>query len=318
MKDTQPTPVIEASGLTKRYNDSILAVDQLQMRVRRGEVYGFVGPNGAGKTTTLRMLVGLIRPTAGSAKVLGHPAGSAESIALVGAMIEEPAFYPYLSGRENLRVMALYAAVNDARIPFVLSEVELLHAADRRFETYSTGMKQRLGIAAALLKDPRLLILDEPTNGLDPEGIADMRRLVRRLADGNRTVLLSSHLMTEVEQICDRIGVIRQGRLIAEGTLNDLRGEPELRISAAPMDHARELVASLSGVGEVRSLNGTLMLAAGTVEPAEINRRLVTAGVSVSELTTVQTSLEEIFLGLTHQSNNEFQPPANKPAGVKS
>jgi ABC-2 type transport system ATP-binding protein len=314
MEQTQPQLVVEAKGLTKRYDESVLAVDQLEMRVRRGEVYGFVGPNGAGKTTTLRMLVGLIRPTAGAAKVLGHPAGSAASMAMVGAMIEEPAFYPYLTGRDNLRVMSRYAAVDEARIPAALDEVELSYAAHRRFETYSTGMKQRLGIAAALLKDPRLLILDEPTSGLDPEGIAGMRTLVRRLAGGDRTVLLSSHLMTEVEQICDRIGVIRTGRLIAEGTLSELRGEPELRIRATPLDRAREVVAALPRVGDVRSQNGTLVLAASAA-PAEINRRLVTAGISVSELTTVQTSLEEVFLGLTQGS----QPPADhETAGSKS
>ncbi|HTE60937.1 MAG TPA: ATP-binding cassette domain-containing protein, partial [Solirubrobacteraceae bacterium] len=187
--------VIETRGLTKRYGDAIVAVDDLELRVRRGEVYGFLGPNGAGKTTTLRMLLGLVRPTSGTAAVLGAPPGSPEGLARIGALVEAPAFYPYLSGRDNLRVLAGYAGVPEDRVEAVLDEVRLSDRAADRSSTYSLGMKQRLGVAAALLKDPELLILDEPTNGLDPGGMAEMRAFIRSLGEGGRTVVLSSHLM---------------------------------------------------------------------------------------------------------------------------
>jgi ABC-2 type transport system ATP-binding protein len=205
-------PVI-IRNLTKRYGD-LLAVDDLSLTVRAGEVYGFLGPNGAGKTTTLRILLGLMRPTAGSARTQGD----------VGALIEGPAFYPYLSGRTNLRVLARHAGVADERIDVVLDLVDLSGRQDDRYSAYSMGMKQRLGVAAALLKDPRLLVLDEPTNGLDPAGMADMRMLIRRLGAAGCTVLLSSHLLGEVEQICDRVGIISHGRLVREGTVAELRG----------------------------------------------------------------------------------------------
>jgi ABC-2 type transport system ATP-binding protein len=171
--------VIETRELGKRYDGRIVAVDKLSLRVQRGEVYGFLGPNGAGKTTTLRMLLGLVRPTSGSALVLGAPPGSPESLARVGALIESPTFYPFLSGRDNLRVLARYSGAPEARIEAVLGEVDLAGRAGDRFGTYSLGMKQRLGIAGALLKDPELLILDEPTNGMDPAGMAEMRGFIR-------------------------------------------------------------------------------------------------------------------------------------------
>ena len=215
--------VIETSALTKR-DGPVVAVDGLDLRVRRGDVYGFLGPNGAGKTTTLRMLVGLVRPTSGAAAILGEPPGAPPGLARIGALIEGPAFYPYLSGRDNLRVLAGHARVPPARIAAVLDEVALTARAGDRVATYSMGMKQRLGVAAALLKDPELLVLDEPTNGLDPAGMAEMRAFIRAQADGGRTVLLSSHLMSEIEQVSDRVGVIRAGTLIAEGTVEELRG----------------------------------------------------------------------------------------------
>ena len=192
--------------------------------MRRGEVYGFLGPNGAGKTTTLRMLLGLVRPTSGTAAVLGEAPGTPGGLARIGSMVEAPAFYPYLSGRDNLRVLARHAGVGEERVDAVLAQVDLSARADDRAATYSLGMKQRLGVAAALLKDPELLILDEPTNGLDPAGMAEMRAFIRSLGDGGRTVVLSSHLMGEVEQVSDRVGVIRDGSLVAEGTVEELRG----------------------------------------------------------------------------------------------
>ena len=296
--------VIETRGLTKRYGERVTAVDGLDLRVRRGEVYGFLGPNGSGKTTTLRMLVGLARPTAGTALVLGAPPGAPSGLARIGAMIETPAFYPYLSGRDNLRVLAGYTGVPPAQVDAVLAEVELSGRAMDRFGTYSLGMKQRLGVAAALLKDPELLILDEPTNGLDPAGMAEMRELIRDLGRGDRTVLLSSHLMTEVEQVCDRVGVIRRGTLVAEGTVEELRSRPRLRVRAEPLAQAERLVASLPGVEGVAVVDGVLRIETDAADAAAINRALVGAGVAVSELSVERASLEEVFLDLTQEGRD--------------
>jgi ABC-2 type transport system ATP-binding protein len=291
--------VIETRALTKRYGDSMLAVDDLALRVRRGEVYGFLGPNGAGKTTTLRMLLGLVRPTSGDAAVLGAKPGSPEGLARIGAMIEAPAFYPYLSGRDNLRVLARYAGVAEDRVETVLAEVGLSARAADRSTTYSQGMKQRLGVAAALLKDPELLILDEPTNGLDPAGMAEMREFIRSLARTGRTVVISSHLMGEIEQVSDRVGIIRHGALVAEGTVDELRGRAGLIVRAAPQAEAARLIGALPGVDEVTRVDGLLEVAVDTSAAAAINTVLVEAGVAVSELYAEKTSLEDIFLELT-------------------
>jgi len=297
--------VIETRALTKRYGDAIVAVDDLHLCVRRGEVYGFLGPNGAGKTTTLRMLLGLVRPTSGQAAVLGAPPGSPQGLARIGAMVEAPAFYPYLSGRDNLRVLARYAGVGGDRVEEVLAEVRLSDRAADRSASYSLGMKQRLGVAAALLKDPELLILDEPTNGLDPAGMADMRELIRSLGTGRRTVVLSSHLMGEVEHVCDRVGVIRDGALIAEGTVDELRGRAGLRVRAEPLAQAARLIRALPGVDGVASADGALDVAVDTAQAAAINRALVQAGIAVSELYAQTASLEDVFLELTGSAEEE-------------
>ena len=291
--------VISTQALTKRYGDAIVAVDALALRVRRGEVYGFLGPNGAGKTTTLRMLVGLVRPTSGQATVLGAPPGARAGLRRIGAMIEQPAFYPYLSGRDNLRVLARHAGVDETRVPAVLDQVGLSTRSTDRSATYSMGMKQRLGVAAALLKDPELLILDEPTNGLDPGGMAEMRDFIRSLADGGRTVLLSSHLMGEIEQVSDRVGVIRDGAIVAEGTVAELRGRAGLRVRAEPQAEAARLIGAMPHVEAVTSRDGLLEIAVDTAQAAAINRTLVHAGVAVSEIYAQTTSLEDVFLELT-------------------
>jgi ABC-type multidrug transport system ATPase subunit len=293
------TFVIETSGLTKRYGERIIAVDRLDMRVRRGEVYGFLGPNGAGKTTTLRMVLGLVRPTSGSARVLGASPGSPEALARVGALVESPSLYPFLSGGDNLRVLARHARVPESRVDAVLEEVELTDRASDRFATYSLGMKQRLGVAAALLKNPELLILDEPTNGMDPAGMAEMRTFIRGLGRGRRTVLLSSHLMTEVEQICDRVGVIRRGSLVGEGTVAELRGRETLRVRAEPAAAAERLLGTLPAVERVTVADGGFHIAADPAAASAINQALVEAGIAVSELRREQASLEEVFLELT-------------------
>ncbi len=294
--------VVETRDLTKRYGNHVAAVDGLTMRVRRGEVYGFLGPNGAGKTTTLRMLLGLVRPSSGQALVLGSRPGSPEALARTGALIETPTFYPFLSGRDNLRVLARHSGVRESRVPAALDEVGLVESAGRRFETYSLGMKQRLGIAAALVKDPDLLVLDEPTNGMDPAGMAEMRAFVRGLGRGRRTVLLSSHLMTEVEQTCDRVGVISRGRLVGEGTVDELRGGEQLWLRADPVERAEQVLRALRGIGQVARVDGGLRVAAGAAAAPAVARALVEAGVALAELRPERASLETVFLELTGEA----------------
>jgi len=291
-------PVVETRSLTKCYGPRVVAVDQLDLKVRRGETYGLLGPNGAGKTTTLRMLLGLVRPTSGTSMVLGRPPGDPEGLARIGAIVESPAFYPFLSGRDNLRAVARRAGVPDARVEEVLRAVQLTPRAKDRFGKYSLGMKQRLGVAAALLKDPELLILDEPSNGLDPAGQADMRDLIRRLGSG-RTIILSSHDLSEVERLCNRVGIIGGGRMLAEGTVEELRGEAGLLVRAAPLDVAVRLTERLAEVEELEVKDGALRLAVCPKRAAQVARKLVSAGLEVSEFRLAQRSLEEVFLGLT-------------------
>lgn len=279
----------------------MLAVDNLNLSVRRGEVYGFLGPNGAGKTTTMRMLVGLLRPTAGSAVVAGHPPGAPAGLARLGALVEQSAFYPYLSGRDNLRVMARYTGLGDKQVETALEEVDLTDRAHDKFKTYSTGMKQRLGVAAALMKEPELLILDEPTAGLDPQGTVEMRNLIKHMARSDRAVLLSSHLLSEVEQTCDLVGVIQRGRLIAEGTVAGLRGQALLEVLATPVERAQTALAQLLGAEKVRLVDGRFQLNVDPSRAAEVNRQLVADGIDVSELRRAERSLEEVFLQLTEE-----------------
>jgi ABC-type multidrug transport system ATPase subunit len=292
--------VVETVGLTKHYGGGIVAVQSLDLNVFRGEVYGFLGPNGAGKTTTLRMLLGLIRPTSGTASVAGASPGSPLSLSKVGAIVETPAFYPYLSGYDNLRVIAGLSGAPTSRIAAALDQVEMTPRARHKFSTYSMGMKQRLGVASALLKEPELLILDEPTNGLDPQGMADMRNLIIQLGQGERTVLISSHLLNEVELMCTRVGVIQKGRMVAEGTVDELRGAARLTIRAEPIERARALLESEVGADNVMvKEDGTLSLKVDLARTADINRTLVQAGLAVTELKATTQSLEEVFMELT-------------------
>jgi ABC-2 type transport system ATP-binding protein len=303
--------VVVLDGLTKRYGARTV-VDDLSLTVRRGEVYGFLGPNGAGKTTTLRALLGLIRPTSGSATVLDRPAGS--SAVRVGALIEGPGFYPYLSGRDNLRVLARYAGAPSGRVDLVLGTVALTDRAGDRYSTYSLGMKQRLGVAAALLKDPELVILDEPTNGLDPAGITDMRTLLRRLSADGCTVVLSSHLLGEVEQVCDRVAVISAGRLVVESSVGDLLGLRRLVVEAEPLEVAAAVTAGLLGTERVSVEDGVLVVQAGPEDTARINRALVLADVDVTGLRQEVQTLEEVFLQMTG-SELAAAPPSDAPPG---
>ncbi len=291
-------PIVTTRALTKRYGER-LAADRVDLTVRRGEVYGFLGPNGAGKTTTLRMLLGLVRPTSGEATVLGQPPGASAGLSRIGALIEGPGFYPYLTGRDNLRVLARYAGLDDIAVEAALELVDLSGRGGDRFRSYSLGMKQRLGVAAALLGDPELLILDEPTNGLDPNGMADMRELIRTLADHGQTVLLSSHLLGEVEQICDRVGVIVAGRLLVESTVADLRGQASVLVRAEPLATAREVATNLIGAERVSTEDGALRLSIDASSTAELNRALVLSGVAVTEVRPVERTLEDAFIAMT-------------------
>src|SRR5918912_2869518 len=214
-------------------------------------------------------------PIAGTARVLGLPPGAPRGLARVGALVESPAFYPYLSGRDNLRVLANYAGATRGQVDAALAQVELSARAHDKFSTYSQGMKQRLGVAAALLKDPELLILDEPTNGLDPKGMAEMRTLIRTVGQGERTVLLSSHLLGEVQQVCDRVGVIQRGRLLIEGTVEELRVGSGILIKVEPLEKAREIAAGLDGVEGAQIRDGRLMVNADPGKAAEVNAGLV-------------------------------------------
>jgi ABC-2 type transport system ATP-binding protein len=289
---------VATEKLSKRYGGR-LAVDRVSLSVRRGEVYGFLGPNGAGKTTTLRMLVGLVRPTSGAATVLGHPPGSPAGLGRLGALVEGPGFYPYLSGRDNLRVLARHAGLDEVAADAALEQVDLSGRAGDRFRSYSLGMKQRLGVAAALLGEPELLILDEPTNGLDPAGMAEMRELIRALAGQGQTVLLSSHLLGEVEQVCSRVGVISAGRLLAESTVAQLRGQASLLLRAEPLPAARAVAERLVGRDQVAAVDGTLRLSTGPERAAELTRALVLAGVAVHEVRPQERTLEDAFFEMT-------------------
>ncbi|GAA3528081.1 ABC transporter ATP-binding protein [Aeromicrobium panaciterrae] len=290
--------VVEIRDLSKRYG-AVTAVDHVSLSVKRGEVYGFLGPNGAGKTTTLRMLLGLIRPTSGDITVLGRRPGDPGVLSTTGSMIEGPAFYPFLSGRDNLKVVARYAGVGAGQIDAVLETVDLATRGGDKFSTYSLGMKQRLGVAAALIKDPDLVVLDEPTNGLDPAGMRDMRALIRRLGDSGRTVILSSHMLGEVQQICDRVGVINNGTMVAESTVDELRGDSELLVRATPADVVLSTLDRIADVEAIRTVDDELRLRVDERHTAGVVRALVAAGADVHEVRRLDRQLEDVFFEIT-------------------
>jgi ABC-type multidrug transport system ATPase subunit len=336
--------VLAAHDLTKRYRARTV-VDRVSIAVEKGDVYGFLGPNGAGKSTTLRMMLGLVRPSGGRIELFGQPWGDRRALARVGAIVESPSLYPYLSGRDNLRMLAdlsggapasrleealarvgaivespsLYPYLSGrdnlrmladlsggapaSRLEEALARVDLRDRADDLVRIYSHGMKQRLAIAAALLPRPELIILDEPTNGLDPMGIRDMRSLVRSLAaDDGITILLSSHLLAEVEQVCNRATIIARGSRIWEGEVAGLlAGRRRIRLRARPLERAQAIAQAL-GV-EVREADpGVLHVArdgaSGEVTPAALVARLAAAGVEVDEVVAEAPTLEEMFMSL--------------------
>ncbi len=300
------TPALATAGLTKRFG-SQTAVDGIDLEVPSGAVYGFLGPNGSGKTTTIRMALGLVRPTAGTVTLLGRPMPGdlREVLPRVGALVEGPAFHPYLSGRANLaRLDAAdrYADPRTARrrIDAALDRVGLLHAATKRYRAYSLGMRQRLGIAAALLVPREMLVLDEPTNGLDPQGTREVRQLIASLGTEGVTILVSSHLLSEVEQVCTHLGVMRTGRLVAQGRADELRASRQTSVRLATPDVATAAaVMERLGLAGVTSAGESVTAVLGDVASEHLVATLVGAGVAVRELVVNRARLEDLFIELT-------------------
>jgi ABC-2 type transport system ATP-binding protein len=312
-------PPVEVRGLTKRYGD-LVAVDGVDLTVEPGDVYGYLGPNGAGKTTSLRMMLGLIRPSAGEVSIFGRdPLVTVRALEGVAGFVEAPRFYPYLSGMDNLRMMAAYDGGDAAtRIPQALDIVDLADRAKDKVGGYSHGMRQRLGIAAALLRDPRLMLLDEPTTGLDPGGMRDMRELVRRLAGEGITVVLSSHLLAEVEELCNRVAIVRSGRMVYEGRLSELRhaAGAGYRLRTTDDDVAERVCRDQAGVSNVRLTGGELRFNADEVTVAGLSVALVESGAAILALTPEHATLEELFFRLTEGDDLAgAAAPALAPAG---
>ncbi len=306
------TLAVETIGLTKRFGERT-AIDRVDLHVPRGSAFGFLGPNGAGKTTMIRMLLGLTRPSAGSMSLLGHPVPSerAQALQRVGAIVEEPRFHPHLSGRENLRIVAAVRGPQvQARIVPALERVGLSERADDKVKKYSLGMRQRLGVARCLLADPLLLILDEPTNGLDPGGIQEFREMIRAMVEREgRTVFLSSHLLDEVEKICDHAAIVDRGKIVVQGAISELAegsaqhelivgvGDPERALAVLEgSEHTRRAQRSDEGLRVVLA-DGSEMSAADRA--AAVNALLVGSGLAVSRLEPVRQSLEQRFLEVT-------------------
>jgi ABC-2 type transport system ATP-binding protein len=298
--------VIETSGLTKRFGERV-AVANVDLQVPRGAAYGYLGPNGAGKTTLIRMLLGLTRASAGTMRLLGHPVPDerAAALARVGAIVEEPRFHRHLTGRENLTVIAA-AREREAhgRIDGALARVGLSHRADERVKRYSLGMRQRLGVARSLLADPELLILDEPTNGLDPAGIHEFRDMIRGFVAEGRTVLLSSHLLDEVEKICDEVAIVDQGRVVAQGPIDALAAgaRESILIATSDDEQALAIFSAQRGVEsatrEASGVRVTLTADAGAAGD-ELSRCLVLAGLAIRRFEPARVSLEQRFLEIT-------------------
>jgi ABC-2 type transport system ATP-binding protein len=294
------SPAIETVGLTKSYG-TLMAVDHLDLTIDRGEIFGFLGPNGAGKTTTMRMLLGLVKPTAGTASILGLNISTQlpDILTRTGSVIENPTFYPYLSGFDNLRAFATLGGIPVNRVQAVLDLLELTDAAGRKFSTYSLGMKQRLAVGAALLGSPDLLILDEPANGLDPAGIVEMRDLIKRLKAQGHTVLISSHVLHEIEQVCDRIAIMSHGRVVVQGRVEDLLGGTGLEIQIEPAESAERVLRALPWVADVSRTGNLLFVQAPLARAGELTRALAAEGMYLSRLAPRELSLEQYFLDVT-------------------
>ena len=296
-------PPVEVRGLVKRYGE-LTAVAGVDVTVNTGDVYGYLGPNGAGKTTSLRMMLGLIRPTEGTVRLFGRdPMESVRALHGVAGFVEAPTFYPYLTALRNLELLAAYDGGDASdRIPQSLETVELTDRAKDRVGGYSHGMRQRLGIAAALLRDPKLMLLDEPATGLDPAGMRDMRRLIRRLADEGMTVLLSSHLLAEVEELCNRVAIVRSGRIVYEGEIAALKrgAGTAYRVETTDDERALRIVSAQPGATDARvDEHGRITFTADERVAAELSQALVEAGALIKVLTPQTVTLEDLFFSLT-------------------
>ncbi len=294
--------ILQVSGLTKSFG-KFTAVNNLNLNLRRGEVFGFLGPNGAGKSTTVGMVLGLIAPTAGAISLFGRDFFHDHWAALrrIGAVIEEPAFYPYLSGWDNLEVLSRsIGGIKRSKIDEVLTRVNLRDRAGDRYSHYSMGMKQRLGIASTLLRDPELIILDEPANGLDPAGTKEVRDLIPQLAHESRSVFLCSHLLHEVEMVCDRVAIIKQGTLLADAPVKELlsRGQ-KIMVKVDDYARAAEILTALPWIKSVVRQDEYLVVDAGAEQPSLVNKALAEKGIYASEITRTNTTLESVFLQLT-------------------
>jgi ABC-2 type transport system ATP-binding protein len=303
---------VRTTGLTKEFG-SRRVVDSLDLSIPTGSVCGFVGPNGAGKTTTIRMLLGLIRPTSGGGQILsGNIDDPTSYLARVGALIESPAFYPQLSGRDNLLVLTRLGQLPSSVIDRLLERVGLAERAGDRFSRYSLGMKQRLGIAAALLASPALLILDEPTNGLDPAGIVEMRSLVRSLADEGMTIFVSSHLLSEIEHICDHVVMIRSGRCVFQGSVDELRDLRTSELVVRPDDPGQlgtlaQLIADRGLEVQIEESTRSVIVSDGASLAGELNRAALEAGVTIVHLAERERSLEESYFALTGTHSGDVE-----------
>lgn len=323
MNDSLPqydgTTVISTSRLTKAFGN-LVAVNDLNLQVNRGDVFGFLGPNGSGKTTTIRMLLGLIHPTAGRAILFGmdNAYQTREILQRIGAIVETPVFYPYLSGLENLRVIAANSGMvigkaNDRRIAEVLDIVELRKYEKLAYRKYSLGMKQRLGIAAALLNDPELVMLDEPTNGLDPSGVIEIRKLIQQLAALGKTVFISSHILSEIQQVCNRVAILRKGNLVRQGHIQDLiQDAQQIEVRMNQEEQTQQALwllqqAQQEGVDWIKSVNLTqnnhrlpiLVVDAPAYQSAEVNRILASKELFAAEIHPREGNLEDVFLQAT-------------------
>jgi len=303
--------VIELEGLRKEYRrlrgSRTVAVDGLDLSVPSGGVFGFLGPNGAGKTTTIRCLLGLVRPTGGRCRLLGHePADLHRVIGRIGSIVESPTMYPRFTGRRNLELLARIDGIGRSRVREVLEQVSLADRADDLVKTYSLGMKQRLGIAAALLKDPELLILDEPANGLDPAGIVEVRELMRRLGRDGRTVFVSSHILSEVQQTAERVAILARGRTVATGPVHEVLTAGHAAGLVVRLDDVAGGLRALAESGiAARSDDGVIRVDLPPADAARVNRTLADRGLYLSELRPDEADLETVFLELTGDVSTE-------------
>jgi ABC-2 type transport system ATP-binding protein len=317
--DSGSVAPVEVRGLVKRYG-GLTAVDGVDLTVEVGDVYGYLGPNGAGKTTSLRMMLGLIRPTAGTVALFGRdPQATVRALDGVAGFVEAPTFYPYLTGRRNLELLAAFDGYGaSARIGQALDTVELSDRAGDRVGGYSHGMRQRLGIAAALLRDPKLLILDEPATGLDPGGMRDMRVLIRRLAEQGITVVLSSHVLPEVEELCNRVAIVQHGRIVYEGRIADLKRSAgtTYRLSSTDDERAMAVCRAQRGVRDLRFEHDRISFTADEGAVAALSQALVEAGALIRALVPGTATLEDLFFSLTE--GDDGARPASEPEPVEA